>query len=292
MKALLDAFWRAAAYCLNPRVIVMSLAPLLVILLLSGALFYLYWDASIAAMRQLLESWGWLTSVWAWIGRTGAGDVTAFLAPLLVVVMITPLVVLLSLAVVAAMLSPALTRMVGRRRFPDLEHKKGASLAGSVLRSILVTLVAIVAIVLSMPLWLVPPLVLVLPPLIWGWLTYRVMSFDALAEHASAEERTTLLRQHRMRLLGIGIVCGYLGTAPSIVWASGLFFAAAFFVLVPLAIWIYTLVFAFSALWFGHYCLDALAQLRSQRAVATIAELAHGAALPPPRMQIAERLEK
>ena len=28
------------------------------------------------------------------------------------------------------------------------------------------------------------------------------------------------------------------------------------------------LVFAFSALWFAHYCLDALAQLRTQRAAA------------------------
>jgi len=117
-------------------------------------------------------------------------------------------------------------------------------------------------------LWLVPPLVLVLPPLIWGWLTYQVMSFDALAEHANSEERHTLLRAHRWPLFGIGVLCGLLGAAPSVVWASGLLFAAAFFVLVPLAIWIYTLVFAFSALWFAHYCLDALAQLRAARAAA------------------------
>ena len=29
MSALIDAFWRAAAYCLHPRVIALSLAPLL-----------------------------------------------------------------------------------------------------------------------------------------------------------------------------------------------------------------------------------------------------------------------
>ena len=50
-------------------------------------------------------------------------------------------------------------------------------------------------------------------------------------------------------------------------WASGWFFAAAFPILIPVAIWIYTLVFAFSALWFAHYCLAALEQLRSARAV-------------------------
>jgi hypothetical protein len=97
-----------------------------------------------------------------------------------------------------------------------------------------------------------------------------VMSFDALAEHASADERRQLLRAHRWPLMAIGVLCGYLGAAPSIVWASGVVFAAAFFVLIPLAIWIYTLVFAFSALWFAHYCLDALARQRDERAAAAV----------------------
>ena len=35
-------------------------------------------------------------------------------------------------------------------------------------------------------------------------------------------------------------------------------------VLVPLAIWVYTLVFAFSSLWFTHYSLAALEQLRKK----------------------------
>ena len=125
--------------------------------------------------------------------------------------------------------------------------------------------VAVLALVLTLPLWLIPPLVLVLPPLIWGWLTYRVMSFDALVDHASAEERRTILRQHRWPLLLIGVICGYLGAAPGIVWASMALFAVLFVLLVPLAIWIYTFVFVFSSLWFAHYALDALQRLRDQR---------------------------
>lgn len=42
---------------------------------------------------------------------------------------------------------------------------------------------------LTLPLWLIPPLALLLPPLILGWLTYRVMAHDVLAEHADAAER-------------------------------------------------------------------------------------------------------
>ena len=71
------------------------------------------------------------------------------------------------------------------------------------------------------------------------------------------------------------------GAAPSIVWASGALFAAAFVILVPVAIWIYTLVFAFSSLWFAHYCLAALEKLRAEEAAVPIAPpVAEPLALP------------
>ncbi|MDM0016190.1 EI24 domain-containing protein [Variovorax saccharolyticus] len=274
MRLLLDSFWRSVAYCLHPRVIVLSLLPLGLMIALAAVFGYFYWDAAVAWTRGALDAWPLLASFWSWIGHFFSGDVTAALAPLVVVFAATPLIVLVSLLVVAGIMAPALTRLVAERRFASLEQKKGASFLGSMARSIGLTVLALLALVVSMPLWLIPPLVLILPPLIWGWLTYRVMSFDALSEHASPEERDTLLRTHRLPLLGIGVLCGYLGAAPSIVWASGLLFAAAFFVLAPLAIWIYTLVFAFSALWFAHYCLDALAQLRAQRAAAAVSSSA------------------
>ena len=268
MRLLLDSFWRAVAYCLHPRVIVLSIAPLVLMGALAAGLGYFYWDAAVAWMREALDAWPILSSLWGWIERAGASDVKAVLAPLAVVFAATPVIVVLVLLIVSGLMAPALTRLVGERRFPALQQKKGASFILSVLRSLGLTVLALLALIVSVPLWLVPPLVLVLPPLIWGWLTYQVMSFDALSEHASGEERHTVLRAHRWPLFCIGLLCGLLGAAPSVVWASGLLFAAAFFVLVPLAIWIYTLVFAFSALWFAHYCLDALAQLRAVRAAA------------------------
>ena len=264
---------------MHPRVIVLSLLPLGLMVLLAAVFGYFYWDASVAWTREALDAWPLLSSFWGWIGRLFSGDVTAMLAPLLVVFAATPLIVVVSLLIVAGFMAPALTRLVAERRFPSLEQKRGASFIGSMARSLGLTLLALLALVVSMPLWLIPPLVLILPPLIWGWLTYRVMSYDALAEHASPEERDELLRIHRLPLLGVGVLCGYLGAAPAIVWASGLLFAAAFFVLVPIAIWIYTLVFAFSALWFAHYCLDALAQLRTQRAAAAVS---------PPAVELAD----
>jgi hypothetical protein len=128
-------------------------------------------------------------------------------------------------------------------------------------------------IVLSIPLWFVPPLVLIVPPLIWGWLTYRVLSFDVLAEHASPEERRELMREHRWPLLAMGVIAGYLGAAPSMLWAISatlLIFAP---LLIVISIWLYTLVFAFSALWFAHYALAALQRLRRDRQIAASIDL-------------------
>jgi hypothetical protein len=172
--------------------------------------------------------------------------------------------------VVAVLMTPALTLLVAERRFPQLERKAGGSFAFSLLWSLGSSVLALIAIVISIPLWLVPPLILVLPPLIWGWLTYRVMAFDALAEHASPQERREIFRRHRPWLLGIGVFCGYLGAAPSLIWASGALLVTMFVILVPLAIWIYTLVFAFSSLWFAHYCLAALQALRTEQAQALV----------------------
>lgn len=264
MRLLLDSFWRAAAYCVRPRVIALSLMPLLLMATAASGLAYFYWDAAVQGMRGLLDGYAVLATFWGWLQRWGLGDVAAVVAPFMVVLVVAPALVVISLLVVTVLMTPALVALVADRRFPALARKKGGSFMASLAWSMSSTVLALIALMVSVPLWLVPPLVLILPPLIWGWLTYRVMTFDVLAEHASKEERHELFRRHRSSLLGMGILTGYLGAAPSILWASGVVFAAAFFVLVPLAIWIYTLVFAFSSLWFAHYALAALERLRSE----------------------------
>ena len=85
-----------------------------------------------------------------------------------------------------------------------------------------------------------------------------------LVDHASSEERQQIFREHRIQLLSIGVISGYLGAAPSLIWASGAMFVAMAPILVPVAIWIYTLGVCLSSLWFAHYTLSALEQLRKK----------------------------
>ena len=265
MNKLLDSFWRAAMYCLHPRVIALSILPLVIMAALSLGLGYFFWEAAMAAVRSNLESYELLGTTVRWLEGLGLDNLRLVLAPVLLLFLAIPVIVIVSLLFVAIFMTPAMVALVAERRFPQLERKKGGSLLASLFWSLGSTLLAVIALVLSIPLWLVPPLILVLPPLIWGWLTYRVMSYDALVDHASNEERRQIFKAHRGALLGIGILSGYLGAAPSLIWASGAMFVAMAPILVPVAIWIYTLVFAFSSLWFAHYTLSALEQLRKEK---------------------------
>ncbi len=277
MRLFLDSFWRALAYCLMPRVMLLSLLPLAMLLVLSVSWGYFYWTPTQDWVRDMLASWQLLQGMMDWLQDNGAGELQAVMVPLVVIFAITPILVVISLLAVSFMMTPALVDLVVQRRFAHLALKHGGTTLTSLAWTVGSTVIALLAMVISLPLWVVPPLMFIVPPLIWGWLSYRVMVFDALVVHASREERLTIGRQHRLWLLMIGVLTGYLGALPSLVWASGAVFAAAFLVLIPLAIWIYALVFAFTSLWFTHYSLGALEALRAQ-----VDTVVMGASVPVP----------
>lgn len=277
MRLFLDSLWRAMAYCLMPRVVTLSLLPLALLLVSTLGWGYFYWEPTKEWVRSLLDSWQVLQAMLDWMQAHGAGDLQVVLVPLVVIFAITPLLVLLSLLAVSLMMTPALVNFVVQRRFAHLAMKHGGNVWTNLGWTLISTVAAVLAMVITLPLWAVPPLMFVIPPIIWGWLSYRVMVYDTLVHHASREERIQIGRQHRVWLLLIGLITGYLSGIPSLVWASGSLFAAAFVVLVPLAIWIYALVFAFTSLWFAHYSLGALEALRAESSTLVV-----GATVPVP----------
>ena len=255
MHAIFDSFWRAVAYCLHPRVLLWSLLPLALAGAAVGGLGWAYWESTVAAVRGALEQTELVAAMLDWLDKIGANGLRAVMAPMIVVALSVPLVVLFTLLLVAVLVTPAVVNTVAARRFPALQRLEGCSWWQALWWSLCCTLAALAALVVSVPLWFVPPLVLVLPPLIWGWLTGRVFAYEALASHASADERRHLLRRRRWPLLAMGVACGVLGAVPSLVWAAGA--AALIFapVLALLSVWLYTIVFAFAACWFTPYML-------------------------------------
>lgn len=268
MNLFLDSFWRALAYCLRPRVIALSIMPLVLMVAVSGALIYFFWEPSIQGVQTWLSEFALMESMMRWLGSVGADNLRSVVAPLLVLMLTLPVIIILSLLAVAWLVTPAIVSFVSERRFSRLERRHGGTFWRGMLFSVGSSLLATVALLLSMPLWLIPPLIMILPPLVWGWLTYRVMGYDVLAEHASRDERIELIRRHRGWMLAMGVFTGYLGAAPGMVWAIGAMAIVMAPLLVPLAIWIYTFVFVFSALWFAHFALAALEALRAEAAQA------------------------
>ena len=266
MRHLLDSFWRAGAYCLHPKVIGLSLLPLLIGIAIALGLGWFYWEAAVAGVRATLETWSLVDAALKWVESLVGSSFRTVLAPLIVVALAAPVIVVLSVLLVAWLMTPAIVNLVATRRFPALERKRGAGIASSIFWSLGCTVLALGALVISIPLWFIPPLVLVVPPMIWGWLNYRVMAFDVLADHASADERRQIMQRQRLPLLGIGVVSGFLGAAPSLLWAASALTLVFAPLLIVVSVWLYTLVFGFSALWFTHFGLRALAELRGQAA--------------------------
>ena len=262
LPGMADAAWRALAYCLHPRVIWLSLAP---ILLAGGALALLAWWGwadGVAAVQRALETWGVSHHVLAWLDKIGLSGMRAAVAPLILVMLAVPLVLMTCLLVVASVLSPKLAALVRLRRFPHLQPKAAVRWWRSLMWSSWVTAQALLLLALTLPLWLFPLFALVLPPLIWGWLTYRVMVFDVLSELATEADIRRLMRQYRIPLLAIGVVCGYLGAAPAALWALGALTVYLAPLMLIASVWLYTLVFIFSGLWFAHFLLPIVAAER------------------------------
>lgn len=258
MRAMLESLARAMGYCLMPRVVALSLLPLLMLMMTCGALTWVYWEEGVALVRDALEFSAMLGAALKWLESIGAPNLKAVLAPLILVALVVPVLVVACLMVVAQFMTPALVNLVAQRRFVDLERRKGSPVWWALLRSLGLSSLAVLVLLASIPLWLIPPMVLLIPPLVWGWLAMQVMSFDVLAEHATPQERQALMRAHRWPLLAIGVASGIMGAAPGAVWA----FSALTLVLAPLvmmaSIWLYTAVFALTSLWFAHYLLAAL----------------------------------
>jgi Etoposide-induced protein 2.4 (EI24) len=255
-------FWpslgRALAHIWHPRMLLLTLLPFVLCGVLLLGVYFLFWESAVAAIKVGLDSSQMLQTAYGWLAWMGFKNANAFLAPLLVVAFSVPPMVVLSLLVVSLLAMPQALKFVAERKFPSLERRGKSVLVQSAISSLGWTLIALLALLCSIPLWFIPPLFMVLPPLIWGWLTYKVMSFDALADHATSEERRSVISNHKTSLLTMGIVTGLIGAAPSLLWVGSIATVILFPLISLIALWLYTVGFVFTALWFVHYCLAAL----------------------------------
>jgi hypothetical protein len=263
MRNVLLALGRALLSQLHFKMLMLTVMPFVLSVALWAAALYLGLEPMMDGLQAwLIQNDGFRVAGQV-LGSFGLDAAKALLVPLIALWVLLPLMILTALVFVGAFAMPVIARHVGQRHYPDLEQRKGGSLLGSLWISLASFLVFIALWIVTLPLHLIPPLGLLIQPLLWGWLTYRVMAYDALADFATDAERLAIMRQHRWPLLLIGSIGGILGAAPTLLWLGGALSLFLLPLLASVSIWLYVLVFVFTGLWFEHYCLDALANCRA-----------------------------
>jgi len=223
MKEVGGALFRAMPLLADRRILALVFVPLLAAVVLWLVAAYALWAPLSAAFSAAIA--GWITTSGpvtdpGWVARAGGG-IAAF-------ALLTLAVGALALAAVAVFAGPVFVRVVEARHFPALERKHGGTLAGGAAN-------ALVAIALWLPLWLivlpfllVPVIGVPLSLLVNAWLNQRLFRYDALAEHASADERAALFRGARRRLMALGLAVAPLSLVPVVDLVSPLYAGLAF----------------------------------------------------------------
>jgi hypothetical protein len=247
---------------LHFRMLLLTILPFFLSVVIWGVILWLGLQPLIDWLHAWFSDNGGFSVAGDVLNWLGLGAIKTVVVPLIAMWVLLPLMILTALVFVGTMAMPIIVKHVGTRQYPELEKRRGGTLWGTLWISAWSFLVFAVLWVVTLPLSAIPPLTFIIQPALWGWLTYRVMAYDALAEHASKPEYERIMRVHRWPLLLIGAIAGAMGAAPTLLWLGGALSVIFFPILAAGAIWMYVLVFVFSGLWFEHYCLAALAQHR------------------------------
>ena len=267
MIPVFSSLARALYSQLHGRMLLLTILPFIAAVLIWGGLLWVGLQPLIDMLYSWFSDYDLFRSSGQLLDKIGLTGLKTLLVPLLAMWLLLPLMILTALGLVGFIAMPSITRHVSSRFYPQLDARQGGSFAGTLWVSFSAFALFLLVWLITLPLNLIPLAAPLIQPLLWGWLASRVMSYDALANHADEEERKKILQDHRIPLLVIGIVTGVMGALPGLMWLGGVMSVIFFPILAAAAIWLYLLVFVFSGLWFEHYCLAALAKLRESSAM-------------------------
>lgn len=230
-----SAFIRAARDLTQREILLHALWPPLVSLAAWSGIAVTFWEPARVALAAMLPNWSWLTASW----------MADWLINAILLMTLAPLVYLTALLLVATVALPLMMSLIAARDYPDLS-RHGSNVAwGSFTNTLLTGAVFLLGWLFTLPLLLIPGVLLVMP-LAWAaWLNQSAFRFDALADHATAEERRRVIGRGKPQLLLAGVGTALLAYVPLIN------------LLAP----------AWTALVFVHLCLGGLRRLRAEEGV-------------------------
>ncbi|HEX8612003.1 MAG TPA: EI24 domain-containing protein [Telluria sp.] len=271
-RPVATAYRRALVSQANPKMLLLTVIPFVLSVVLWAVLLAFGFQPLLDYVQTLFQDHDWFKTSSGMLGSFGMGALKTVIVPLIAMLLLLPLMIVTALVFMGVAAMPPITRHVAARHFSTLEAKKEGSFLASLALNISSAVLFVVVWILTLPLYIVPPVAVLVQVVLWGMLTSRVMVYDALEDYASADEMQEIRRRHRAQLTFIGVVSGFIGALPGIVWIGGAVMSIVLFpFLAAISIWLYVLIFVFTALWFQYYCMHALAELRAGAATSATA---------------------
>ena len=223
MTAVLDALARALRDLFSLRVLWVVVWPLLAALLLWLVLGVTFWGTFSGWITQGLDAIG----IQTWLAEIEPVWIANGIQALLHLMLFVPVVMLTALVITALFAMPALIRVVAERDYPTLKRENGGGLVGSLWNAAIAIVLFVALWVVTLPLWLIGVGVIV-PFVAAAWLNQRLFRYDAIAEHASADEMAALFKQERSGWWGLGLLTGLVQFVPLLNLLGPVFAALAF----------------------------------------------------------------
>ena len=238
MSSVLQALVRAFRSLTRGDVIWHLIWPGLASLAVWAILAAIFWGSLVGGVMGWLDNWGWLAS-WMDGSELGGGFVMV-LVHIVIGLLLLPLVYVTAALIVAAVSLPMMLEKVAATDYATIERRAGGTQIGSVTNALSAGALFVVAMVLSLPLWLVPGLGIVIPLLLTAWLNRRAFRYDALMMHADRDEMKLIPERNASGLMMLGVGCALLAYVPILNLVAP----------------------AFCGLAFVHYLIEALQQHR------------------------------
>jgi CysZ protein len=199
------------ANLLHPRMLWLMVWPMLVALTLWGIAALALWTRLAVWLAQRLQQW--LEPAAGFIGFD-LGDVALVAAHVMLFLLFVPLVYVTALFILGIFGMQKMVDHVAQRSFPALERRRGGGAAGSAWNGILALAGMAGMFIVSLPLWILPPLWPLIPLVILAWVNQRLLRYDALAEHADAQEMARIFRERRFGMYVLGLMLALAAYVP------------------------------------------------------------------------------
>jgi uncharacterized protein involved in cysteine biosynthesis len=238
MSPVFSALGSALRDLREPRILALALLPPLAAIAAWAAAAWAFADDWARLVADWIATTPWL----GWVGNWGLSAIFVWASAIAAFALLLPVMIVAAMLVTDVVAMPVIVPYVAGRHYPALERRMGGSVAGSVVNAVTAIAVFGALWIAALPLWFTGIGALVLPPLVSAWFNQRMFRYDALAEHAAAQEIDAVVRGAGGRLYGLGLVLALLLYVPFVNLA------------VPIL----------SALAYTHLCLGELARLRQQ----------------------------